>query len=119
MTRELGQHEYGDRVEALHSCPECFDLPSLFCEICHGTRLISGDRLEHWQAIQDIKIGGDRGSAPLGQLMCALAVVAVVASVFAASAGAPFGDVLTMWIVALVVGPIGIGMASKDHGGAP
>lgn len=54
----LEPHLFGERIEALHSCPECFEVPNIFCEICYGTRLVDGDRLEHWQAIQDIKIAG-------------------------------------------------------------
>lgn len=44
------QHPLGERIEAMHMCPECGGQPLLWCPAgCKGTGLVTSLQLDIWQ----------------------------------------------------------------------
>lgn len=48
----IPQHERGERVEAMHQCPDCSGR-GLFCPLCLGETIITTAQLARWQREQD------------------------------------------------------------------
>lgn len=48
----LPQHPAGERVEAMHQCPDCCGR-GLFCPLCLGATIITTATLARWQREQD------------------------------------------------------------------
>lgn len=46
------QHPYGERIEAMHQCPDCAGRVRIFCVTCAGAGLVSSLRLEIWERRQ-------------------------------------------------------------------
>jgi hypothetical protein len=52
MAREevIPQHVRGERIEAMHMCPECGGRPLIWCKAgCRGTGLVTTLQLDIWQ----------------------------------------------------------------------
>jgi len=53
----LGQHLLGVPLLGVrHMCPDCGNPPDAFCPVCLGAGDISTERLDRWQAAQNVAL---------------------------------------------------------------